>query len=156
MNKKYVVTLEDQEREELQEIVSVGKTQAYRIKHANILLKSDANGDSWTDEDIAAAFGCSTRTVENVRQRFVLQGMAAAIERKKREKPPTAPVLDGAGEARLTALACSAPPDGRSRWTLQLLADRCVELNIVESISPQTVMRTLKKMNSNHIAKRAG
>jgi len=151
-----VVTLTDKERDQLQELVSTGKTQAYRIKHANILLKSDANGDAWTDEDVAAAFGCSTRTVENVRQRFVLQGLEAAIERKKREKPPTDPILDGAGEARLIALACSTPPDGYSRWTLKLLADRCVELNITDAISPQTVMRTLKKMNSNRIVKRAG
>ena len=155
-NKKYVVTLTDDEQEQLKDLVSTGRTAAYRIKHANVLLKADANGDSWSDEQIASAFECSVRTVENIRKRFVVQGLQCALERKKREKPPVDPILDGDGEARLTALACSSPPEGRSNWTLQLLADRCVELKIADSISPQTVMRTLQKTNSSHTVRRAG
>lgn len=155
-NKKYVVTLTDEEQEQLKDLANTGRTAAYRIKHANVLLKADTNGDSWNDEQIADAFGCSVRTVENIRKRFVLQGLESALERKKREKPPVDPILDGEGEARLTALACSSPPEGRSNWTLQLLADRCVELKLADSISPQTVMRTLQKTNSSRTVRRAG
>lgn len=155
-NKKYIVTLTDEEAAQLRMLVDTGKSAAYRIKHANILLKADESCGGWTDREIAEAYGCSTRTVENVRQRYVLQGLEAALERKKRETPPTEPILDGAGEAKVTALACSTPPDGFARWTLKLLANECVQLEIAESISPQTVMRTLKKTNCNRTEKRAG
>lgn len=155
MNKKYIVTLTDEECQDLHKIVSIGKTQAYRIKHANVLLKADSR-EGWTDEQIAEAYGCSVRTVEHIRQRFVLHGLPVALERKQRETPPIPPLLDGAGQARLTALACSTPPDGRTRWTLQMLADELVCLNIVDSISDETVRRDLKKTNSNRIVKRAG
>ena len=147
MKKKYIVRLTEEEREQLEDLVNKGQAQAYKIKHANILLKADADGPCWTDAAIAEAFSCHRVTVENVRKRFVEQGMQAALERKKRERPPRERILDGAGEARLIALSCSQPPEGRSRWTLELLADKLVELNVVESISYRTVGRVLKKTN---------
>ena len=147
MAKKYIVRLSAEEREELEALVRKGKTQAYRIKHANILLAVDADGPSWTDEEAAEAFGCHVNTVSNVRQRLVEQGLEAAIERKKQKSPSRERILDGEKEARLIALACTEPPDGRSRWTLQMLADQLVALKVVESISDQTVRRTLKKTN---------
>jgi transposase len=145
MRKKYIVRLTEEERAELQVLVNTGKAAAYKIKHANILLKADADGPGWTDAAIAEAFGCHARTVENVRRRFVVDGMTAALQRKKRAHPPREKVIDGEAEAHLIALACGPPPEGRARWTLELLADRLVELNIVESVSYQTVRRTLKK-----------
>jgi transposase len=145
MNKRYVVRLEPEERGSLERLVNTGKTAAYKIKHAHILLKADADGPAWTDGQIAEAFGCHARTVENVRRRFVTDGTAAALERKKRDHPPREKVLDGEAEAHLIAVACSEPPEGRARWTLELLADKLVELNIVESVSYQTVRRALKK-----------
>jgi len=145
MSKKYIVRLTSDERKRLKVLVSKGRTQAYKIKHAHILLKADADGPAWTDEAIAEAFSCHKRTVEGIRKRFVLQGLEAALERKKRATPPRERILDGEKEARLIALSCSQPPQGRSRWTLELLADKMVELNIVDHISYQTVRRTLKK-----------
>lgn len=145
--KKYIVRLSKDERRELEMLVGKGKAAAYKIRHANILLKVDAEGPAWTDEQAAGAFGCHVNTARNVRQRFVEEGLSAALERKKQCSLSRQRVLDGAGEARLIALACSQPPDGRDRWTLQLLADQLVTLSIVESISDQTVRRTLKKTN---------
>lgn len=147
--KIYVVRLTAEERDQLQELISKGKTQAYRIRHAQILLKADADGPAWLDRTIADAFSCHRATVEGIRKRFVLEGLDSALERKKRAKPPTERILDGAKEARLIALACSEPPEGRSRWTLKLLADELIALDIVESISYRTVQRTLKKTNSS-------
>ena len=143
--KKYIVRLTDEERQQLEGLVSKGQAQAYKIKHAHILLKADADGPCWTDATIAEAFSCHRGTVEGIRKRFVEQGLQEALERKKREKPPREKILDGAGEARLIALSCSQPPEGRTRWTLELLADKLVELAVVETISYQTVRRTLKK-----------
>lgn len=156
MARKYVVRLSSEEREALEILVEKGKTQAYRIKHANILLAVDADGPDWSDEEAAEAFGCHVNTVANVRQRFVEQGLEAALERKKQKSPSRERILDGEKEARLIALACSAPPEGRSRWTLQLLADKLVALEIVQSISDQTVRRTLKKTNSSLTCVSAG
>ena len=147
--KKYVVRLTSEEREQLLDLVRKGKTQVYRIRHAQILLKADADGPAWLDRTIAEAFCCHRATVEGIRKRLVLEGLDSALERKKRTRPPTERILDGAKEARLIALACSEPPKGRSRWTLKLLADELVALNIVESISYQTVKRALKKTNSS-------
>ena len=147
MNKKYIVRLTSDERKELEDFVSKGRTPAYKIKHAHVLLKTDADGPAWTDAGIAEAFCCHRRTVEGIRKRFVAQGLEAALERKKRATPPRERILDGEREARLIALRCSAPPRGRSRWTLELLADKMVELNIVDHLSSQTVRRTLKKTN---------
>ena len=147
MAKKYVVRLTSSERDGLENLVSTGKTQAYRIKHANILLAVDADGPGWDDEQAAEAFGCHVNTVFNIRQRFVELGFDAALERKKQSSPSRQRVLDGEKEARLIALACSQPPAGRAKWTLQMLADELVTLEVVETISGQTVRRTLKKTN---------
>ncbi len=145
MPKKYVVRLSPEERECLEDLVNKGKTQAYRIRHAHILLKADAEGPAWLDRQITEAFSCNRSTVENIRKRYVLGGLESALDRKKRAHPPTERKLDGAKEARLIALACSEPPKGRKRWTLKLLADELVALEVVESISYRTVQRTLKK-----------
>ena len=147
MNKKYIVRLTGEERSELENLVKKGTAQAYRIKHANILLAVDADGSAWTDEQTRAAYRCHLNTVINVRQRFVEQGLEVALERKKRNEPPRKPILDGDKEARLIAVACSRPPEGRARWSLQLLADKLVTLKVVASISDQTVRPALKKMS---------
>lgn len=151
MAKKYVVRLHSDEKASLKEIVRKGKTNAYRIRHANMLLAACVDGGNMSDQAIAKTFSCHRRTVENLRQRFVEQGLEAALERKKREFPPRERLLDGDGEAKLIALSCSQAPEGYSRWTLHLLADKLVELQIVETISHETVRQVLKKTNSNHI-----
>jgi transposase len=147
MNEKYIVRLTDEERAELTALVRKGKTQAYRMRHAGVLLKVDADGPNWNDEQTAEAVGCHANTVRNVRQRFVERGLEAALERKKQDSPSRRRKLDGAQEARLIAESCSKAPEGRARWTLHMLADRLVELEIVESISHETVRQTLKKTN---------
>lgn len=147
MNKKYIVRLTDEERKQLEGVIAKGKAAAYKIKHANILLKVDAEKERWTDEEIAEAFSVHPKTVVNVRQRFVEQGMEVALNRKDRERPPREKILDGEKEARLIALSCSQPPEGCNRWTLHLLADKMVELKVVKSISHETVRQTLKKTN---------
>jgi len=144
MNKRYMVRLTEAERQQLQHLVSTGKAAAYKIKHANILLKVDADGPAWTDERVAEAFLCHPKTVSNVRRRFVEHGLEAALGRKKPSRPPRL-LVDGAVEAQLIALRCSSPPEGRARWTLRLLAAKAVELEIVPSISHETVRQVLKK-----------
>ena len=156
MAKKYIVRLSGEERDWLQAFVSKGKAAAYKIKHANILLKADADGPGWTDKRIAEAFGCHVGTVANVRQRFVTQGLQRSLERKKQCRPSRRRKLDGEKEARLIAIACSEPPEGRARWTLQMLADELVRLQVVDSISDQTVRRTLKKTNFSLTGRSAG
>ena len=156
MGKKYIVRLSGEERVRLQALISKGEAAAYKIRHANILLTADADGPSWKDERIAKAFGCHVHTVENVRSRFVLQGLEAALGRKKQACPSRERKLDGEGEARLIAVACSEPPEGRDRWTLELLADELVRLEVVDSISLQTVRRTLKKTNFSRTGNSAG
>lgn len=143
--KKYVVRLTEEERKGLGAVVSKGRANARKIGHARVLLKVDADGPSWTDEEAAEAFGIRANTVRDIRQRFVEEGLEAALERKRRTEPPTPRKLDGAGEARLIAMACGEPPEGRARWTLRLLAGKMVELAIVDGISHETVRRTLKK-----------
>ena len=155
-NAKYIVTLTTEEQQELREMVTKGKAAAYRIKHANILLASDQNGPNLSAHEIARAYHCHAQTVYNLRQRFVEQGLEAALERKKRANPPRQPVLDGRGEAQLIALACRETPEGRSHWALRLLSDELVELGIVESISHETVRRVLKKTNSARTCGNAG
>jgi Homeodomain-like domain len=145
MNKKYIVRLTHEERGELDNLVKKGKTQAYRIRHANTLLAIDANGPGWTDEKTAEIYRCNRNTVTNLRQRFVEQGFEAAVERKKQDEPSRELILDGEKEAHLIAVACSTPPTGHAKWTLKLLADKLVALEVVDSISDQTVRRTLKK-----------
>jgi transposase len=145
--KKYIVTLTDEERASLDEMVRTGKAAAYKITHARILLKADASegGPAWTDGQIANALDVGTATVERLRQRFVEEGLDAALCRKKQQHPSRERTFDGAAEARLVALACSAPPEGRSSWTLRLLAEKLVELEVVESVSHETVRQVLKK-----------
>jgi transposase len=148
--KKYIVTLTTEERQILQEMLSRGKTAARKLTHARILLKADAAPGSpdWHDDTIAEALEVGRATIERVRKQFVEEGLDAALERR----PPRRQYrrkLDGDGEAHLIALACQEPPEGRSRWTLQLLADRMVALEYVDEISYQTVRRTLKKTRSS-------
>jgi transposase len=145
--KRYLVELTSEERDQLTQLVSSGKRSARTITRARILLKADqaSGGPAWHDDRIAEAVGCGQRTVERVRQRLVEEGLEAALNHKPQARPSVPPKLDGAGEARLIALACSEPPDGRDGWTLQLLADKLVELRVVESLSYETVRRVLKK-----------
>ena len=145
--KKYNVTLTAEERQHLHDLIAAGKAAAQKLAHARILLKADAadGGPAWPDDRIAEALEVSIATVERVRQRFVEQGLEAALVRKPQERPPRERKLDGRAEARLIALACSTPPDGRAAWTMQLLADKLVELEVVDSISDETVRRALKK-----------
>jgi transposase len=149
--KKYKVTLTAGERQSLHELIAAGQAAAQKLAHARILLKADAapDGPAWTDDRIAEAVEVNLRTVERVRQRFVEQGLAAALVRKPPDRPSRPRKLDGDGEARLVALACSRPPRGRGAWTLQLLADKLVELHVVDAISDETVRQVLKKTNSS-------
>lgn len=156
--KKYVVTLTGEGREQLHDLVSNDKAAAKKLTHARILLKADASpgGPAWPDERIAEALDVGTATVVRVRQRFVEQGLQAALVRKKQDRPSRRRSLDGAAEARLIAIACSAPPVGRARWTMRLLADTLVELEVVESVSDETVRRTLQKTRSSRGGRSSG
>jgi hypothetical protein len=149
MNKKYIVRLTAEEQKELENLVKKGKTKAYRIKHANILLTIDAEGPNWPDHQTAKAYKCHQNTVRNVRQRFVEQGLEAALERKEQHVLSRKRIIDGDNEARLISIACSSPPKGCAKWTMQMLADELVVLKAVDSISGQTVWRALKKTNLN-------
>lgn len=144
--KRYVVKLSADEREALEDLVRKGKVKAQKRRHAALLLLVDEGeyGPALTDAEVAEHFGAGARTVARVRERCVTLGLEAALERQRRTRERTAR-LDGAGEAQLVALACSEPPPGQARWTMQLLADKLVELSVVESISDETVRRTLKK-----------
>jgi transposase len=145
--KRYIVTLTAEERQDLHDLIAAGKAAARKLAHARILLKADVadGGPAWPDHRIAEAIEVSPATIERVRQRFVEQGLEAALTRKAQDRPSRVPTLDGRAEARLIALACSAPPDGRKGWTMQMLADRLVELEVVPSVSDETVRRALKK-----------
>jgi transposase len=145
MNKAYRVDLTDAERKQLEDLVRKGKGPAYRIRHAYILLNSDINNPKKSDQEIADYLHCHLQTVYNIRKQFVKEGLETALERKQRETPPTPNILDGEKEAKLITLACSKPPEGRGSWTLRLLSDKHIELEIVETISPNTVGRALKK-----------
>jgi transposase len=147
MAKRYLVTLTAEERRWLTGLVSAGKRSALTITRARILLKADQadGGPAWGDARIAEALDCGRRTVERVRQRFVERGLEPALGRKPQNLPSRARKFDGAAEARLIALACSPPPRGRARWTLKLLADKLVELEVFESVSDEAVRRVLKK-----------
>ena len=149
--KRYVVELSPEERQELTRLVSVGRRSARTITRARVLLKADQaqGGPAWDDGRIADALGCGRRTVERVRQRLVEEGLDAALTHKPQARPSVPPKLDGRAEARLIALACSSPPDGRKRWTMQLLADRLVELEVVDAVSDETVRRTLQETRSS-------
>jgi len=146
MKKKYIVRLSGEERFILQGIIKKLKGGSQRVRRAQILLKADADGPNWTDQRIAEAFSCRTQTVENVRESLVTNGFEIALNGKKRETPPRKKLLDGEQEAKLIAMRLGSPPDGYSNWSLRLLADRVIELEITESISYETVRTTLKKM----------
>ena len=147
MPKRYIVRLREEERQYLQDLVSRGKSAAYKIKHANILLNIDVNGPGWTDEQAASTFSCHRNTVANLRQQLVEQGLEAALQRKPQQTPSRQPVCDGDSEAKLIALRCGEPPDGYARWTLRLLANKAVEQEIVPAICHETVRQVLKKTN---------
>ena len=156
MLKKYVVRLTDEERASLTQVVKKLAGTSQKVKRAQILLKADADGpDAWSDVQIAHAFGCSFMTVRRVRQQFVADGLDATLHRKR----PTGRQyrkLDGKQEAQLIAIACSKAPAGHAHWTMVLLADRLVELKVVESIDPATVWRTLKKTRSSRGSSSSG
>ncbi len=145
MQKKYIVRLSDEERGTLKEVVNKLKGTSQKVRRAQILLKADANGASWSDDRIADAFSCRTRTVEKVRQRLVERGFNETLDGKKRATPPTEKLLDGKQEAKIIATRLGVPPIGYANWTLRLLARKVVALGIVDSISHETVRRTLKK-----------
>jgi transposase len=148
MKKKYIVTLTDVERRMLQAMVSRGKSAARKLMHARILLKADVDTGrpAWSDDEIAEGLEVGRATVERVRRQFVEEGLEATLERHKPRREYRRR-LDGDGEAHLIALACSQPPEGRSRWTLRLLADRMVAMEQVDELSYETVREVLKKTN---------
>ncbi len=146
MYKKYVVRLSDAERALCQEVIKKLKGSSQKARRAQILLKADVDGPGWPDAKIAEAYNCRVQTIENVRKRLVTEGFELALQGEQRQTPPTLPKLDGEGEAKLIALRLGKPPAGYGHWTLQLLADELVALEVVEAISHETVRKTLKKM----------
>ena len=149
MAPRYRVTLTREERKDLEAISTKGKRAARTVLYARALLLLDAGeyGSKWVVAQVAEALGTTSRSLEHLKKRFVEEGLFAAIERKKREKPPREIQFGGEFEAKLLALACSEAPEGRERWTIRLLAEKLIELKIVPSVSPMTVCNTLKKMN---------
>ena len=145
MQKKFIVRLSQDERGTCDEVIRKLKGTSQKVRRAQILLKADADGSAWTDRKIAEAFSCRTKTVENIRQRFVERGFEQTLERKKTPSPPANKLLDGEQEAKVIAMRLGPTPKGYSNWTLRLLARKAVELEIVESISHETVRQTLKK-----------
>lgn len=146
-NKKYIITLTDEERQYLQKKIRSGREGVRKITRARILLKADQSeaGPAWTDNQISQALDVGVATVERIRKRFVEEGLEVALNRRKNKPSTFRRKLDGHQEAQLVTLACSNPPDGHDRWSLRLLADKLVELEIVKTISYQTVRRALKK-----------
>jgi hypothetical protein len=147
MPKKYVLKLTVEERAELQHLVRKGRVAGWKVQRAQALLQCDQgpDGPAWTDEQIAAAYSVTTRSLESWRKQAVERGPLSLLERQPRVRPAVTPKLDGEKQARLMALACSRAPDGHARWSLRLLAERLVELEAVESISHETVRRAMKK-----------
>jgi len=145
MEKKYIVRLTDEERVTLRSVVKKLSGTSQKVRRAQVLLKADADGPSWTDKRIAEAFSCRVKTVENIRQRLVTEGFDVAFNGRKRETPPREKRLDGEQEAKLIALRLGKPPAGFANWSLRLLAEKAVELEIVDSVSHETVRQTLKK-----------
>ena len=146
MQKKYVVRLTDGERDQLAGIVRTFKGSSQKVRRAQILLKADADGPGWADQQIADAFGCRRQTVENVRRSLCERGFEPTLNGVKRKDPPTPKLLDGEQEAKIIAMRLGKPPAGYANWTLRLLARKVVELSLVESISYETVRRTLQKV----------
>ena len=145
MIKKFIVRLSDEERGVCREIIKKLKGSSQKVRRAQILLKADADGPAWSDIRIAEAFDCRVQTIENVRKRLVIESFEQALEHKKRADPPTPCKLDGEAEAKLIAMRLGKPPSGYGHWTLQLLADKMVVLEIVDSISHETIRKVLKK-----------
>jgi len=145
MNKRYVIRLSEEERGICQAIVKKLKGSSQKFRRAQILLKADADGPGWTDVRLAEAFNCRVQTVENLRKRLVTEGFALALEGKKRLEPPAPCKLDGEAEAKLIAMRLGKPPMGYGHWTLRLLADEMVALEIVDAISHETIRKVLKK-----------
>jgi transposase len=156
--KKFIVRLSVEEREQLDAMTRKGKSSAQRLMKARILLKADVSedGEGWSDSQIVEALGTSLTTVYRTRQQLVEEGLEAVLSRKKSSRTSVLPIFDGEKEAKLIALACSKPPEGRSRWTLRMLESKVVELDIVERASDSTIGRVLKKLNSSRISKRNG
>lgn len=145
MNKKYIVRLTAAERQTLRQIIKKLKGSSQKVRRAQMLLKADLAGLAWTDVKIAEAFDSRTRTVEKLRERFVTEGFSQTLHGKQREEPATAKMLSGDQEAKLIAMRLGPPPKGYGNWTLRLLARKLVELEVVETISHETVRATLKK-----------
>jgi transposase len=145
MLKRYIVRLTDEERGSLKQVIDRPKGSSQKRRRAQVLLKADADGPAWTDARIAEAFGCRIQTVENIRRRLVTEGFEFALQGRPRLKPPRPKLLDGEQEAKVIALRLGSPPPGFANWSLRLLAQRVVALEIVKSISYETVRRTLKK-----------
>jgi hypothetical protein len=145
MQKKYIVRLTEAERCELREVIKKLKGSGQKVRRAQILLKADAQKANWTDERIAEAFGCRTKTVENIRRRLVQKGFEETLNGAKPSHPPVEKLLDGEQEARIIAMRLGSPPKGYANWSLRLLARKVVELGIAETLSHETVRRTLKK-----------
>jgi transposase len=147
MKPRYRVTLTSEEREELATLTRTVRTNAKRFLYARALLLSDAGpeGPAWMVTDVSEAMGVTSRTIEHLKKRFVEEGLDAALERKRPDKPPRDVIFDGVFEARLIALACSNAPEGRKRWTVRLLAEKAVELSFASKVSHMTVQRVLKK-----------
>lgn len=145
MQKKYIVRLTEEERCQLREVIKKLKGSSQKVRRAQILLKADIEGSNWTDERIAEAFDCRTKTVENIRRRLVEKGFAETLNGSRRDTPPTEKRLDGEQEAHVIAMRLGSPPKGYNNWSLRLLARKAVELSIVDTVSYETVRRTLKK-----------
>jgi|TARA_Y100000310_G_C20560084_1_gene752621 hypothetical protein len=145
MQKKYIVRLNDEERSQLHEVIKKLSGSSQKVRRAQVLLKADVEGPAWTDQKIAEAFNCRTKTVENIRQRLVEYGFSQTLEGKKRDQPAVPKCLDGEQEARIIATRLGEPPTGYGSWTLRLLARKVVELEITESVSYETLRRVLKK-----------
>jgi len=145
MEKQYIVRLTDEERETLHGVLKKRKGSSQQVRRAHMLLKADTNGPNWKDAQIAEAFLCRTKTVENIRQRLVTAGFESALHGEKRQTPPRQKRLDGEQEAKVIALRLGQPPQGFANWSLRLLAEQVVELAIVDTVSHETLRKTLKK-----------
>jgi len=145
MQKRYIVRLTEEERWQLREVIRKLQGSSQKVRRAQILLKTDIEGSNWTDESIAEAFDCRTKTVENIRRRLVEKGFTETLNGARHDTPPTEKRLDGEQEAQVIAMRLGPPPKGYANWSLRLLSRKVVELGIVDTISHETIRRTLKK-----------
>lgn len=146
MRKKYIVRLTEEERETLRQVIKKLSGSSGKVRRAQVLLKADADGPNWTDVEIAEAYMCRVQTVANIRYRFVTEGFEVTLQGRKRQEPPRSKILSGEQEAKVIALRLGPPPKGYANWSLRLLAEKVVELEIVDSVSHETLRKTLKKM----------